>query len=180
MGGISLYNNSSRDKVKRLTQLAQITEQLRKSKKTIGLITGCFDIIHISHINLFRMAKKHVNFLVIGLENDKTIRNSKGGSRPIHNLEQRLEVLSELISIDYVFSINKVLNFNDALGEAERTYYEISQKLKPDYLITNPLADPYWPEKENRAKRIGAKLIKIRQKRQSSTTSIIQKLEAES
>ncbi|KKQ52961.1 MAG: Bifunctional protein HldE [Candidatus Woesebacteria bacterium GW2011_GWB1_39_10b] len=164
------------NKIKSLDQVASIVNVIRKKGKTIGLITGCFDILHIGHIEFLREAKEHCDILIVGLDNDKTIKLSKGGSRPIYNLKQRSKVMSELISVDYVFSIETVYSFS--ANEASSVLTKVTEKINPNFLFTNPLSDKFWKEKKFRAKSLGARLINIK-KEISSSTSIIEKLEAE-
>jgi len=54
-------------KIKSLGQLQRICSDLRSKGKKIGLITGCFDVIHIGHIRLFRQAKARLDVLVVGV-----------------------------------------------------------------------------------------------------------------
>jgi cytidyltransferase-like protein len=162
-------------KVKTLKQTIKLAKDLRLQGKTIGLITGCFDIVHIDHIELFRFAKKHVDILIIGLENDQNIRLAKGAGRPIHNFNQRSAVLAELRSVDYIFKIEDIVDFGSP--HANEIYKAIYQKIKPNYLITNIKADTYWRKKDRNAKALGIKLLKHKRKVNSSSTSILEKLQ---
>lgn len=76
-------------KIKTLLQVAEIAAKAKKSGKTVGLITGCFDVIHLGHVELFQFAKKHCDVVVVGLDSDETIKLNKGPGRPIHNISQR-------------------------------------------------------------------------------------------
>lgn len=160
--------------IKSFAQVAKEAKRLKKEGKTIGLITGCFDIIHIGHIQTFRHAKKHCDVVIVGLDNDTTIKINKGEKRPIHDWKSRSYVLSELSSIDYIFKIKTVVNFESK--DANLCYERIVKGLKPNYLITNPIADKFWRAKKLRAELIGAKLLMPRQRKKTSTTSIIEKL----
>ncbi len=160
-----------------MDEVVRIVKKNKSKGKTIALITGCFDIVHIKHIELFRFAKKNADIVVVGLENDETIRLSKGEGRPIYKLEYRARVLSDLKSIDLIFPIETVFNFgNKSAGEI---YQEITKRIKPNYLVTNPLADKYWKEKERRAKDFGARLLKNKRPIITSSTAVIRKLESE-
>lgn len=164
------------NKIKTLTQVAKISAQTQKAGKKVGLITGCFDIIHAGHVDLFRFAKKHCDLVIVGLDSDETIKINKGPNRPIHNILQREKVLAEFESVDLVFEINKSFDFGSKL--AQETHLKIIKKIKPDYLVTNPLADQFWKEKKIRGKKFGAHLLTFR-KRPSSTTFIAEKIAAE-
>ncbi len=102
-----------KSKIKDFSELPTIILAHKALGKTIGLVTGCFDIIHIGHLNLFHKAKQAVDILVVGLENDKSIKLSKGPNRPINNQRNRLVFLSALIDVDYVFLIKDIYSFTE-------------------------------------------------------------------
>lgn len=162
------------DKVKKLKQLSKIVAHHKKEGRKVGLITGCFDILHIGHIRLFQFAKKHVDIVIVGLDNDKSIQLTKGKHRPIHNYKIRSEVLNELSSVDYIFQLGISVKFG--LEKLDNYHAKIIKILKPDYIITNPVVDGYWRQKKKRANDFGIKLLKDSRKRESSSTSIIDKL----
>jgi len=165
-------------KLKKLPSLIQTIKKLKRQGKRLGLITGCFDILHTGHVELLRFAKKHTDVLIIGLENDETIRLSKGSGRPIHNFTQRSNVLSELASVDYIFEIPIRVRF--ALSEEiKNQYVKLTMKIKPDYLITTKSADKYWQQKKTGAKEIGVKLLVFNGHTDISTSLITQKLQRE-
>lgn len=163
-------------KIKRLTQIVGITKKLHKEGKKIALITGCFDVVHMGHIQLFRFARKNADVVIVGLDNDKSIKLSKGKNRPINNLEFRCQTIAELESVDFVFPIEEVVSFGAT--EAKGVHKAITQKIKPDFLVTNPIADNYWKEKRERAKELGIKFLAMSRKRVGST-EIIDKLLSE-
>jgi cytidyltransferase-like protein len=149
----------------------KVKEQKTNSKK-IGLITGCFDILHFGHIELFRFAKKHVDVLVVGLENDKTISLSKGKDRPINALKYRLEFLSELKNIDLIFEIKNTYSFKNKLV-LDKVHSNIYKKIKPDYLITAINADESWKRKKRLTKKFNIKIVFHNKDRYSSSTNIL-------
>jgi len=165
-------------KINNLKTIVKQTTAIKSRHQKIGLITGCFDILHAGHIGLFRFAKKHVDVLILGLENDETIRLSKGPDRPIHTITQRSEVLSELVSVDYIFTIPITVKFGVA-AEIRRRYVAMVSQIKPDFLITSPLADKYWTQKRDSLKPLGIKLLKFVQKHPTSTSAVLNHLQKE-
>lgn len=158
-----------------LKEISKKVKKIKKSGKKVGLITGCFDVLHFDHIRLFRFAKKHVDFLVVGLDNDKTISLTKGKGRPINKLQHRLEAISELRSVDAVFVIEGIVDYKDT-ENAELLYSKVVREVAPNYLITNIKADPYWKIKKQRAKRLQIKFLPDRREKSTSSTTIIDKL----
>lgn len=75
----------------------------------IVFTNGCFDIIHYGHIALLshcRMLAGIDGKVIVGVNNDDSIRRLKGPERPIFCLEDRLYVLRELRSVDQVISFS--------------------------------------------------------------------------
>lgn len=140
----------------------------------VGLITGCFDVLHIGHVRLFKWAKKRVDLLIVGLDSDGSIRLSKGTGRPIFSQKVRLETLSELSSVDYVFGIRGVFDFK--AKESDVYYKKLMTKIRPDYLITHITRDVYVGNKVDRAKECGARLILYRESPPTSSTEVVEKI----
>jgi D-beta-D-heptose 7-phosphate kinase/D-beta-D-heptose 1-phosphate adenosyltransferase len=63
---------------------------------------GCFDILHIGHIELFRYAKSLGDKLVVGIDADDRVKRLKGPSRPINNQQDRKKFLESIKYIDKV------------------------------------------------------------------------------
>ena len=69
-------------------------------------INGCFDIIHSGHIELFRYARSLGEKLVVGIDTDDRVKTSKGESRPINSLEDRVKVVSSIRYVDEVVTFS--------------------------------------------------------------------------
>lgn len=161
-------------KIKKLEQVAKHLKALRKEGKKVALVTGCFDIIHIGHIELLRFAKRNADAVVVGIENDKSIKISKGIKRPVNNLECRCQTIAELENVNFVFPIEEVIGFN--APNADKIYKKMLQKLRPDFLVTTPLSDKYWKNKQKRAKELGIGFLSLTRRKITSSTKIIEKL----
>src|SRR5258706_9092424 len=68
-----------------------------KSFKTI-FTNGCFDILHLGHIDYLSKAADEGDALIVGVNTDASTRRLKGPSRPI-NSERSEEHTSELQSL---------------------------------------------------------------------------------
>jgi D-beta-D-heptose 7-phosphate kinase/D-beta-D-heptose 1-phosphate adenosyltransferase len=85
-----------------LEQLLSELAHYRSIGKKIVFTNGCFDLIHLGHVKYFQFAKRQGDLLVVGVNTDACIRRLKGDTRPIISEGDRLGVLEELASIDYV------------------------------------------------------------------------------
>ena len=72
---------------------------------------GCFDILHRGHVELFKFCKSQGDYLVVGIDTDNRVKESKGPSRPFNNQQDRKFFLEAIKYIDKVvlFSTDKEL-----------------------------------------------------------------------
>jgi glycerol-3-phosphate cytidylyltransferase len=64
-----------------------------------GFLAGAFDVIHPGYIALFKEAKEHCDYLIIGLNKNPEVG---GKLKPILTAEERLEILSSIKYVDLV------------------------------------------------------------------------------
>ena len=57
---------------------------------------GCFDILHRGHIEMLEYARSLGNHLVVGIDKDERVKESKGDSRPINTFKDRAYVLHKV------------------------------------------------------------------------------------
>jgi rfaE bifunctional protein nucleotidyltransferase chain/domain len=82
-----------------------------KNKKIV-FTNGCFDILHRGHVTYLAEAKKLGDVLIVGLNSDDSVKRLKGPQRPINNENDRLYVLSQLKSVDFVEIFNEETPLN--------------------------------------------------------------------
>jgi len=73
---------------------------------TLVFVNGCFDIIHVGHIELFKYASSLGDLLMVALDSDDKVKTDKGGDRPINNLIDRLEIVRSIKYVDSVSFFN--------------------------------------------------------------------------
>lgn len=160
-------------KILSLKKIGQEVEKQKRLGKTVALITGCFNVLHIGHVKLFRFAKSKADIVVVGLDSDMSIKLSKGNGRPVNDQKTRLETLSDLKSIDLLFGINDSFRFDTQ--SAPKILRKITSIIRPTFLVTNPLVDSYWKEKLQRSKLFGAKLLLAKHRRKKAYSETIAK-----
>lgn len=69
---------------------------------------GCYDILHIGHLDLLAKCREEANKLqnclvFVGLDSDIRIKNNKGKDRPINNEISRVSMMLSLKFVDGVF-----------------------------------------------------------------------------
>lgn len=95
---------------------------------TLGVVSGCFDLLHLGHLRSMSYAKKFLDQyasprLCAMTLSDENIQKKKGSARPILGINERLEMLSNVACIDYVL----VLEGPNCLAALDA--------LRPDYFF---------------------------------------------
>jgi rfaE bifunctional protein nucleotidyltransferase chain/domain len=95
----------------------------RFQSKKIVFTNGCFDLLHLGHIDYLSKAADEGDILVVGVNTDASTSKLKGPHGPINNETQRSMILASLSFVDVVILFN------------EDTPHELIQIVQPDVLI---------------------------------------------
>ena len=104
-------------KIFTLTDLQKLIFQWKYFGKTFAFTNGCFDILHQGHIFSLTKAASEADYLIVGLNSDKSVERLKGPGRPVNQQESRAIVLASLVMVDAViiFEEDTPLNLVKAL-----------------------------------------------------------------
>ena len=119
-------NDSSLPRHPKVTPRADLPSRLaaeRDAGRRIVFTNGCFDILHPGHTDLLARARDLGDALVIGVNDDASVRRLKGDSRPVNPLEHRMFVLAALECVNFVTSFS------------EDTPLELITEIKPHILV---------------------------------------------
>ena len=89
----------------------------------VGFTNGCFDILHKGHVAYLDQARGWCDRLIVGVNDDASVKRLKGEGRPVNDLESRAIVLAGLGSVDLVVPFE------------EDTPMKLIEAAKPDVLI---------------------------------------------
>ena len=113
----------SADKIKTLAEaVAQVQLWKAKGEKVV-FTNGCFDIMHLGHVDYLEKARSMGDRLVLGLNTDDSVSRFKGPTRPIQDEQSRARILAALQFIDLVVFFN------------EDTPLNLITELIPDVLV---------------------------------------------
>ena len=132
--------------------------------KKIVFTNGCFDILHLGHIDYLAAASELGDLLIIGLNTDLSVSKIKGKNRPIQDEISRAFVLASLGFVDAVIFFG------------EDTPYNLIKTIQPDILVKG--AD-YKPEDivgYDIVKNKGGEIVTIEYLQGYSTTAIENKI----
>ena len=103
-----------------------LNEQLatwKAENKKIVFTNGCFDILHLGHIDYLSKAADMGDVLLIGLNADASVSRLKGPHRPVNNENSRGMILAALAFVGVVVKFD------------EDTPYDLIKQVQPDVLV---------------------------------------------
>ena len=95
----------------------------RFKDKKIVWTNGCFDLLHLGHIDYLSKAKDQGDILIVGVNTDKSVRRIKKEGRPITDEVSRSTIIAALRFVDAVILFD------------EETPFEMIQMIQPDVLV---------------------------------------------
>jgi len=152
------------NKIFDLQNLMKKIEKWRSENKKIVFTNGCFDLIHLGHIEILARSSDFGDKLIIGVNSDLSIKKLKGKNRPIIEESSRIKQLSALEFVDAVVLFD------------EDTPLKLIETVKPDvitkggdYTAKNIVGNEVVSQKNG-------EVIIIPLTRGYSTTSILNKI----
>lgn len=113
----------ARGKILSYPELRQIVSLAKNKKKKVVFTNGCFDLLHIGHIKYLQQARSYGDLLIIGLNDDNSVRKLKGPKRPLIEQDERAHLLAALDCVDYIVLFS------------ELTPERLIKEIKPDILV---------------------------------------------
>src|SRR5688572_3717169 len=131
---------TSADKIFTAETLLPELQKWRSEGQKIVFTNGCFDLLHLGHVDYLEKARQLGDKLVLGLNTDTSIKRLKGEERPLQDEMARARIMASLLFVDAVVLFS------------EDTPYELIKLVQPDILVKG---DDYSPENI-----VGADIVK--------------------
>lgn len=110
-------------KIKSLTEAREQVQRWRSEGKKIVFTNGCFDIIHMGHVDYLEKARNLGDVLIVGLNTDDSVSRFKGPERPIQDQHSRSRIMASFQFVDMVVFFN------------EDTPFDLISALLPNILV---------------------------------------------
>ena len=104
------------------TLQSQITDWSKNDQKIV-FTNGCFDLLHLGHVDYLAKARDLGDKLIIGLNTDASVSRIKGPSRPVKDQKSRATILAAMQFVDAVIFFD------------EETPIDLITWVKPDVLV---------------------------------------------
>jgi D-glycero-beta-D-manno-heptose 1-phosphate adenylyltransferase len=79
----------------------KVAEHKRRGEQVV-FANGCFDTLHVGHTRYLEGARREGDILVVGINDDVSVRNLKGLGRPVLDENARALLVAALRCVDYV------------------------------------------------------------------------------
>lgn len=147
--------------------LAARVDLHRRQGRRIVLTNGCFDILHRGHVSYLNRARRLGDVLVVGVNSDAGVRRLKGEGRPVNALEDRVQVLAGLSSVDHVVAFD------------EDTPERLVEALRPDVFVKGGDYTIDMLPEAAAVERLGGVVEILPYERDRSTTSLIARIRSQ-
>ena len=138
----------------------------RERSGHVVFTNGVFDLLHPGHVDVLRSARECGECLVVALNTDASVRRLKGDGRPVRSQEARAYVVAALEAVDAVTLFD------------EDTPHDLIVALAPDVIVKGGDYNPSTVVGAAEVVARGGKVVIVPLTPGQSTTSIIEKLRA--
>lgn len=131
----------------------------------IGYTQGTYDMFHIGHLNLIRNAKKHCDYLIVGVNSDELVLSYKN-KKTIVPIEERKAIIEELKSVDKVIICDTL----DKIAIAKE------MKVNKIFIGDDWKGNPRWEKTKQEMAEIGVEVVFLPHTDGTSSTMLREKL----
>ena len=134
---------------------------MNKKKYKTGYTTGVFDLFHVGHLNILKMAKEQCEYLIVGVSTDELVQKYKNKS-PIIPFEERVAMVGGCRYVDKV------------VPQKNRDKYAAFEKYKFDVMFVGDdwKGKPLFIEVEKKLNMQGAGVVYFPYTKNTSSTII--------
>jgi rfaE bifunctional protein nucleotidyltransferase chain/domain len=113
----------TKQKIRRWEEIPRLRAYWSLLEQRVVFTNGCFDILHLGHVEYLEAASQLGDVLVVGLNSDASVRQLKGPTRPVLPQEARARILAALEFVEAVIIFD------------EETPEKLIEALRPDVLV---------------------------------------------
>lgn len=145
------YAEVIKSKIYSIETLKRQLAQWRLLDHKIVFTNGCFDILHLGHVDYLAKAADLGSKLVVGINSDDSVRRQgKAASRPIQDEHSRAMIIASLHVVDAVIIFD------------EDTPYELIKMVQPDVLVKGADYDPNETDPSNKKYIVGSDIARAK------------------
>jgi rfaE bifunctional protein nucleotidyltransferase chain/domain len=155
------------EKIVSVAACRHTVDRWKKSGDRVVFTNGCFDIIHLGHVDYLERARYLGSRLIVGLNTDRSVGQFKGPGRPVQNEVSRARVIASFQFVDLVVLFD------------EETPFQLISAIVPDILVKG---SDYLAENivgADVVKKAGGQVVTLDFVEGYSTSSVIERIRKE-
>ncbi|MFN7601868.1 MAG: adenylyltransferase/cytidyltransferase family protein, partial [Bacteroidota bacterium] len=94
-------------KIRSIEEARETVKSWQANGEKVVFTNGCFDLLHLGHVDYLEKARNLGDRLVIGLNTDDSVSRFKGPERPLQDQQSRARILASLQFVDLVVFFNE-------------------------------------------------------------------------
>lgn len=149
-------------------KLSKITEGFKAIGRRVVVTIGSWDALHIGQVRYIIRAKARGDALIVGFDTDRAIKLYKGEFRPLIPEEERAEMLTYLLDVDFVTAL-------DDVDEQGNWQYGLLKAVNPDVFVAVEDSYPDHQIKEIQ-QFVVEPVVVLKRQADTSTSALIGKL----
>ena len=147
-------------------KVEDLNRQLEElDQQTVVFTNGVFDLLHPGHIELLEFAGSQGDMLIVGINDDASVKRLKGDHRPIFPLPERMEILEAIEFVNFIIPFSQ-----DTPAQLINELYKI------DVLVKGGDYQSHQVVGREEVERRGGRLALFQFKSAYSTTAIINRM----
>jgi len=106
----------------------------------VGLTSGTYDLLHYLHFVFLDKCRRLCDMLIVGIDSDPLVRETKGPDRPLVPEGQRVAMVHAMQCVDAVFVMDSTDDFLKAVKDFEVHTIFKNDAFKPEDVIGREFA----------------------------------------
>ena len=139
---------ASLHKIVSIVEASEIVGSWKEEGLKVVFTNGCFDILHLGHVDYLEKAAQQGDVMVLALNSDDSVKRLKGPERPINNEYARARILASLEFVDLVVVFD------------EDTPLEIIKTIQPSILVKGDDYDALETSASQKKYIVGSDIVK--------------------
>ncbi len=132
--------------------------------ETVVMTNGCFDLLHIGHLESLRAMRAFGDRLVVAVNDDASVQRLKGPGRPLIPIAERMALLAALDCVDWVVAF------------AEDTPAGLISRVRPDVLAKGGDYSPTEIAGHDIVTSYGGRVVTVDYREGLSTTALLERI----
>lgn len=158
------FSKPPQQKVVALEELESVVAAARRAGQTVVFTNGCFDLLHVGHVDLLQAAAGLGDLLIVALNSDASVRRLKGPDRPVVADTHRAALLAALACVDCVVIFD------------EDTPHRLLAALRPDVLVKGGTTAEIVGREV--VEGYGGRVVRLGETEGQSTTNLLRQIQA--